>query len=107
MGSRKRATVTLEIDLDREGLEFRVRDESPGFDPTRLPDPFAPENLYRTSGRGNLPMKALMDTVAFRRRPSAAGASTSTPSGSSPVRAASSGSELRSPHAGRSSRTSP
>lgn len=29
--------VTLEIDLDREGLEFRVRDEGPGFDPTRLP----------------------------------------------------------------------
>ena len=26
-----------EIDLDREGLEFRVRDEGPGFDPTRLP----------------------------------------------------------------------
>lgn len=29
--------VTLEIDLDREGLEFRVRDEGPGFGPTRLP----------------------------------------------------------------------
>jgi hypothetical protein len=29
--------VTLEIDLDREGREFRVRDEGPRFDPTRLP----------------------------------------------------------------------
>ena len=24
--------VTLEIDLDREGLEFRVGDEGPGFE---------------------------------------------------------------------------
>jgi serine/threonine-protein kinase RsbW len=59
--------VTLEIDLDREGLEISVRDEGQGFDPTRLPDPRAPENLYRTSGRGVLLMNALMDTVAFRR----------------------------------------
>jgi len=59
--------VTLEIDLDREGLDISVRDEGQGFDPTRLPDPLAPENLYRTSGRGVLLMNALMDRVAFRR----------------------------------------
>jgi serine/threonine-protein kinase RsbW len=62
--------VTLEIDLDRGGLEMRVRDEGPGFDPTRVPDPLALENLCRSSGRGILLMKALMDEVAFRRPPS-------------------------------------
>jgi serine/threonine-protein kinase RsbW len=45
--------VTLEIDVECDGLRMRVRDEGPGFDPTCLPDPFA-----------------LMDSVAFRRRPS-------------------------------------
>ena len=59
--------VTLEIDLDRDGLDISVRDEGQGFDPRRLPDPLAPENLYRTSGRGVLLIKALMDAVAFRR----------------------------------------
>ena len=59
--------VTLEIDLDREGLDISVRDEGQGFDPSRIPDPLAPENLCRNSGRGVLLMNALMDTVAFRR----------------------------------------
>jgi serine/threonine-protein kinase RsbW len=59
--------VTLEIDLDRAGLDISVRDEGQGFDPSRIPNPLAAENLCRTSGRGVLLMKALMDTVAFRR----------------------------------------
>ena len=59
--------VTLELDLDGEGLEIRVRDEGRGFDPARLPDPLAHENLCKTSGRGILLMKALMDAVTFRR----------------------------------------
>ncbi len=50
--------VTLEIDLDRHCLDISVRDEGQGFDPSRLPDPFAPENLCRTSGRWVLLMKA-------------------------------------------------
>jgi serine/threonine-protein kinase RsbW len=62
--------VTLEIDVECDGLRIRVRDEGRGFDPTCLPDPFALESLYRPSGRGILLMKALMDSVAFRRRPS-------------------------------------
>jgi serine/threonine-protein kinase RsbW len=62
--------VTLEIDVECDGLRMRVRDEGRGFDPTCLPDSSALENLYRPSGRGILLMKALMDSVAFRRRPS-------------------------------------
>jgi serine/threonine-protein kinase RsbW len=61
--------VTLEVDLGPGGLEIRVRDEGQGFDPTSVPDPLRPENLCRSSGRGILLMKALMDAVAFRRCP--------------------------------------
>jgi serine/threonine-protein kinase RsbW len=68
-GNRRDETrrVTLEIVLGPEGLDITVRDEGEGFDPAGIPDPLAPENLCRTSGRGVLLMKALMDTVVFRR----------------------------------------
>ncbi len=59
--------VTLEVALERDGLEVRVRDEGQGFDPACVPDPLALANLCRPSGRGILLMKALMDAVAFRR----------------------------------------
>lgn len=62
--------VTLEIDLDHSGLEIRVQDQGEGFDPASVPDPLRLENLCRSSGRGILLMKALMDAVAFRRSPS-------------------------------------
>jgi serine/threonine-protein kinase RsbW len=62
--------VTLEIELDPGGLEVRVRDEGRGFDPARVPDPCAPENLSRSTGRGIFLMRTLMDEVAFRRLPS-------------------------------------
>ena len=62
--------VTLEVGLDSCGLEMRVRDEGQGFDPRLVPNPLALENLCRPSGRGILLMRALMDSVAFRRPPS-------------------------------------
>lgn len=62
--------VTLELALHPGGLEISVLDEGPGFDPTCVPDPLAPENLSRSSGRGILLMRTLMDDVAFRRLPS-------------------------------------
>jgi serine/threonine-protein kinase RsbW len=61
--------VVLEIDLHPGGLEVRVQDQGQGFDPGSVPDPLALENLCRSSGRGILLMKALMDAVAFRCHP--------------------------------------
>jgi len=45
--------------------KFVVRDEGPGFDPTKLPDPTDPENLEKVSGRGLLLMRTFMDEVTF------------------------------------------
>ncbi len=59
--------VNVELAAGADGLDVRVRDEGPGFDPTRVPDPLAPENLSKPSGRGILLMRMLMDEVAFRR----------------------------------------
>jgi CheY-like chemotaxis protein len=46
-------------------VEFVIRDEGPGFDPSKLPDPRQPENLERPSGRGLLLMHTFMDEVRF------------------------------------------
>jgi CheY-like chemotaxis protein len=42
---------------------YTIRDEGPGFDPSRLPDPSDPANLERVSGRGLLLIRTFMDEV--------------------------------------------
>jgi anti-sigma regulatory factor (Ser/Thr protein kinase) len=42
-----------------------VRDPGSGFDPCAVPDPLAPENLLKSSGRGVFLINELMDTVEF------------------------------------------
>ncbi len=51
------------------GLAIRVRDEGPGFDPDGLPDPLAPENLLKPSGRGIFLIRSFMDELEVRRAP--------------------------------------
>jgi serine/threonine-protein kinase RsbW len=43
-----------------------VRDWGSGFDPSKLPDPTAAENLLTNHGRGIFLMKQLMDEVDFK-----------------------------------------
>jgi CheY-like chemotaxis protein len=57
--------VHLEAKLSREALVFVVRDEGPGFDPRKLPDPTEPANLERVSGRGVFLMRTFMDKVTY------------------------------------------
>jgi anti-sigma regulatory factor (Ser/Thr protein kinase) len=53
----------------RDGRVFRaavvVRDEGPGFDPARIPDPTDPDNLERLTGRGILLMRTFMDEIRY------------------------------------------
>jgi len=48
-------------------LAVRVRDRGEGFDPDALPDPLAPENLLKASGRGIFFMRNFMDDVQIAR----------------------------------------
>ncbi len=59
--------VTVTLDLTVNHLVMVVRDRGQGMDPDKLPDPFAQENLLKTSGRGVLLMRSLMDEVQFTR----------------------------------------
>jgi anti-sigma regulatory factor (Ser/Thr protein kinase) len=59
--------VRVEAFFSSEAIEFRIRDEGPGFDPGSLPDPTAAENLNRPSGRGIFLIRTFMDHVAHNR----------------------------------------
>jgi serine/threonine-protein kinase RsbW len=50
-------------------LRIRVRDQGEGFDPETVPDPLAPENLLKPSGRGIFLIRNFMDDVQIRRAP--------------------------------------
>jgi serine/threonine-protein kinase RsbW len=45
-----------------------IGDEGEGFDVSTAPDPLAPENQMKTSGRGIFYMKSFMDEVSHSRR---------------------------------------
>ena len=62
--------VEVSCELTSADLVMRVTDEGEGLDPNRIPDPHAPENLLKSSGRGVLLMRSIMDVVEFVRRPS-------------------------------------
>jgi CheY-like chemotaxis protein/anti-sigma regulatory factor (Ser/Thr protein kinase) len=47
---------------------FVIRDEGPGFDTSRLPDPADPANLEKRSGRGMLLIRAFMSDVRHNAR---------------------------------------
>src|SRR6218665_915102 len=58
--------VLLSLSLEESLIKFRVQDEGSGFDFHSLPDPTAPENLEKPSGRGIFLMKHLSDEVSFK-----------------------------------------
>jgi serine/threonine-protein kinase RsbW len=54
-------SVWLRFQIHRDRLEIRIRDQGNGFDPRRLPDPLADENLLNVSGRGIFLIRSFMD----------------------------------------------
>jgi serine/threonine-protein kinase RsbW len=58
--------VRFAIAVTRDRFTITIADEGTGFDFSRLPDPLAPENLLRTSGRGIFLMRSFMDAVDLR-----------------------------------------
>lgn len=61
--------VHLAIDRAPSSLTVTVGDEGEGFDLGALPDPLAPENLLRQSGRGLLLIRAFVDDFDLHPRP--------------------------------------
>jgi serine/threonine-protein kinase RsbW len=72
-GNHHDPSKTVELDFtmvpatEPTELLVRVRDHGHGFDPTGLPDPLAPENMLKASGRGIFFMRSFMDEVRIER----------------------------------------
>src|SRR5690554_4142670 len=58
-------TVTIAIHRNDKELKFTIADNGDGFAFDNLPDPTAPENIEKESGRGIFLMKSLADDVSF------------------------------------------
>ena len=61
--------VHLDIECSPDRIAVTIRDEGSGFDPDALPDPLAPENLMRQSGRGLLLSRTFVDEFSVKSRP--------------------------------------
>tara|TARA_R100000951_G_scaffold85108_1_gene72818 strand:- start:206 stop:625 length:420 start_codon:yes stop_codon:yes gene_type:complete len=57
--------VTIQVQESDKDIQIKVNDEGNGFDYDNLPDPTAPENIEKESGRGIFLMKSLADDVTF------------------------------------------
>jgi serine/threonine-protein kinase RsbW len=59
--------VRFSVTQTPEHLTIVIADEGEGFDFEGLPDPLAPDNLLRTSGRGIFLIRSFMDAVELKR----------------------------------------
>jgi serine/threonine-protein kinase RsbW len=59
--------ITASFENTGKSLIFTIADEGKGLDPETLPDPRAPENLLRGTGRGIFLIRSFMDEVHFRQ----------------------------------------
>ena len=59
--------ITASFENNGKSLIFTIADQGKGVDPAALPDPLAPENLLRGTGRGIFLIRSFMDEVHFRQ----------------------------------------
>jgi serine/threonine-protein kinase RsbW len=66
-GNEENSNLFVDVAVGDKETEFcfRIKDEGIGFDFNSLPDPTAPENLLKESGRGIFLMRNLADKVEF------------------------------------------
>ncbi len=59
--------ITASFETTADSLIIRIADQGPGLNIETIPDPLAPENILRGSGRGIFLIRAFMDEVNFRQ----------------------------------------
>lgn len=66
-GNKEDETKQIELTFScaARAIEIEVRDHGEGFDPGSVPDPTTPENILKTSGRGNFLIRTFMDEVEW------------------------------------------
>jgi len=59
--------IAVSLENTGKSLIFTISDQGRGVNPETLPDPLAPENLLRGTGRGIFLIRSFMDEVHFRQ----------------------------------------
>ena len=63
----KEVTINFEANTPYR-ISVSIEDQGPGFDPDKLNDPTAPENIESPGGRGVFIMKHLSDEISFQNQ---------------------------------------
>ena len=63
----KKVIITLAI--NNKQVKVTIKDQGNGFDPSKVPDPTTPENIFKRSGRGLFIMKTCMSEVDYKFTP--------------------------------------
>jgi len=68
-GNKYDPAKKVNLTFEHKGPELivTITDEGNGFMPDEVPNPLAPENLLKDSGRGIFLMRTFMDDVRFRK----------------------------------------
>ena len=64
----KAKKVELYLKQSKKSISFVIKDEGPGFDESKIPDPTSPKNVDNIKGRGVFLIKNLTDNVKFRKK---------------------------------------
>jgi serine/threonine-protein kinase RsbW len=65
----KNKKVFIKVTIDGSNIEVRFKDEGKGFLPEEVPDPTAPENILKDSGRGIHIMKSFLNDLKYNFTP--------------------------------------
>jgi len=61
----KNKKVHIKFEFEATRLVVSIKDEGKGFNPDKVSDPLAPENLLKESGRGIFIVSSLMDDIQY------------------------------------------
>src|ERR1700679_4216379 len=59
--------IAVSLENTGKALVITIADQGKGLNPDTVPDPLAPENLLRGTGRGIFLIRSFMDEVHFRQ----------------------------------------
>ena len=65
----KNKKVAITVNTNESNIEIRFKDEGEGFVPEEVPDPTAPENILKDSGRGIHIMKSFLQELKYNFTP--------------------------------------
>lgn len=59
-------TVNIKVTVNDSTIQISLKDQGTGFNPGNVPDPTAPENILKDSGRGIHIMRTFLDDLQYK-----------------------------------------